>query len=137
MECRLSSNSGSWSCQVSIRWEFDATGKRKDEVSEELFGPRITSKADVEMRLRQAQATVLNPQNSANLYLAMTEDSIGAGASGSGTLSFSKNVVCVDLEGPDLTDLSFIDLPGILLYIPSSATKLINVQGSFRMPKTK
>lgn len=27
-------------------------------------------------------------------------------------LDFSRNVVCIDIWGPGLTDLSFIDLPG-------------------------
>lgn len=27
-------------------------------------------------------------------------------------LLFSRNIVCVDLQGPDLVDLAFIDLPG-------------------------
>ena len=47
----------------------------------------------------------------------------GAGAAGDGIgngrasaillAEAGANVVCVDLEGPDLTDLAFIDLPGV------------------------
>jgi hypothetical protein len=33
------------------------------------------------------------------------------------TKSFSRDVVCVDLQGPELTDLSFIDLPGMSLVV--------------------
>jgi hypothetical protein len=115
MECRLTQSSGPWSCKVSIRWEYDASGdNRNEEVSEVEFGPPISDPDDVELRLRQAQAAVLNPLMSAKSFLNMTEDDMdGDNASNTKPLSFSRNVVCVDLEGEDLTDLSFIDLPGI------------------------
>lgn len=95
MECRLSSAEKDWSCQISIRWEFEDDGKRKEETSEVKFGDLITNKSDVEPALRRAQEKILNPSGTGN------------------PLQFSKNVVCVDLQGPDLTDLSFIDLPGL------------------------
>lgn len=110
MECRLSSSSGPWSCQVSIRWEFDEQGKPADDVFEVIFGSTITEKADVELRIRQAQAAVLNMTIAEQDFLTKTEVELKEGLRGA--LPFSKNVVCVDLEGPNLTDLSFIDLPG-------------------------
>jgi len=115
MECRLSLSSGPWSCKVSIRWEFGEDGKRMDEVFEEAFGSRITEKTQVELRIRQAQAAILNPGViDRGCFLRMAEDQIRNGVVGTKALSFSRNVVCVDLEGPHLTDLSFIDLPGSL-----------------------
>jgi hypothetical protein len=115
MECRLTrSPPGSpWSCKVYIRWEYDSSGTKRDEVSEEAFGSIISDPADVEMRLRKAQAAVLNPHIPLKDVLDKTEDEIGELNAG-GKTRFSRNVVCVDLEGEDLTDLSFIDLPGIL-----------------------
>lgn len=111
MECRLSSTSGPWSCQVSIRWEFDAHGKRLEKVHEEPFGDVITRKSDVELALRRAQAAVLNPAAGVAEFVDADVEELRSGKA----LPFSRNVVCVDLEGPDLTDLSFIDLPGEFL----------------------
>ena len=50
-----------WSCQVSIRWEFEPNGHRAKKVREETFGAAIHNKAEVELHLRRAQAAVLNP----------------------------------------------------------------------------
>ena len=60
MECRLSRAEEDWSCQISIRWEYDDYGDRLSEVREVPFGPRLTSKTDVEPTLRRAQAAILN-----------------------------------------------------------------------------
>jgi hypothetical protein len=120
----------------SIRWEFEDSGKRKGEVSEILFGSRMVKKEDVEMRLRQAQTAVLNPQVPAEQFLGMSEDEMKNGVRGNDPLLFSKNVVCVDLEGPELTDLSFIDLPGTLVVISPCALNSSPAQVSFKMPQT-
>jgi hypothetical protein len=116
MECRLSSSSVPWSCRISIRREYDKNGKRLDKVREEQFGQVLTSKDDVELALRRAQAAVLNvdiPHAKNFSYAARRSKEWTAKATES--TPFSRNVVCVDLEGPELTDLSFIDLPGALL----------------------
>jgi hypothetical protein len=87
--------------------------KPLDKVSEVRFGPLITDKGHVELALRRAQAAVLNPSLPDTSFLACSVDELKNGARGNQrTLPFSRNVVCVDLEGPSLTDLNFIDLPG-------------------------
>ncbi len=50
-----------WACIVKIRSEVDAAGQKLKQVKEELFGPTISDKQDVEMRVRLAQKAVLNP----------------------------------------------------------------------------
>lgn len=113
MECRLSSSSGPWSCRVSIRREYDNAGKRLHEVSETQFGEIITEKEEVELALRRAQLAVLNPHIPHAKILSSSLETLKEwSAKSSEAQPFSRNVVCVDLEGPDLTDLSFIDLPG-------------------------
>ena len=103
MECRLSSSSGPWSCQVSIRWEFDKNDKPLDKVYEEPFGALVTDKADVELALRRAQAAVLNPTVSTVSFLTYSPEDLKNGVrSSQRTMQFSRNVVCVDLEGPEL-----------------------------------
>lgn len=113
MECRLASSSGPWSCTVSIRREFDNAGKPLTEVSEVRFGDIIRNKSEVELALRRAQLAILNPQMSHAKILSSTIEQLKElSAQSSKSLPFSRNVICVDLEGPELTDLSFIDLPG-------------------------
>ena len=124
MECRLSSAPAPdtpWSCQISIRWEFDEAGRPLDNVREDKFGPKLTDKTEVEVMLRRAQAAVLSPSIPSEHFvradLAALVDGRGGllggrTVGGFGTLLFSKNVIVVDVVGPELVDLSFVDLPG-------------------------
>lgn len=114
IECRLQSFAGSWSCKISVRYEFDAAGKPLDDISETAFGEVITEKADIEPALRRAQFAVLNPHISIDKILPMSIPALNVISSvpNGKALKFSRNVVCVDIRGPGLTDLSFIDLPG-------------------------
>lgn len=112
MECRLSSSSGPWQCRISIRREYDKH-KRLDDIQETQFGEVIYEKANVELALRKAQLAVLNPAIPVHKILNSTLEDLNKWSSESTEKNpFSRNVVCVDLEGPELTDLSFIDLPG-------------------------
>lgn len=116
MECRLSSSSGPWKCQVLIRWEFDKSGKPLSKISEVPFGSHDIRHEDVELVLRRAQTAVLYPAYDASYFSDMTSERLSSFVNdNSDALRFSRNVVCIDLEGPDLTDLSFIDLPGQFL----------------------
>lgn len=113
MECRLTYAPDDWSCQIKIRWEYDEDDDRYDEVSEEDFGPLLRDKAQVEPMLRRAQAAVLNPHLPWDVFEEMSDEELRAPKIGDKSpLLFSRNVVCVELSGPDLVDLSFVDLPG-------------------------
>ncbi|TFK84004.1 hypothetical protein K466DRAFT_239334 [Polyporus arcularius HHB13444] len=128
MECRLANTPDSWSCQISIRWEFDINGDRVDEVSEVLFGTRFTEKEDVEPMLRRAQAAILNPTVPLSHFLDIDIQALRAGDTkvpGAKPLAFSRNVICVDLAGPDLVDLSFVDLPGIVQNAEPEVVQLV------------
>ncbi|KAJ6557932.1 P-loop containing nucleoside triphosphate hydrolase protein [Mycena capillaripes] len=114
MECRLSSSTSAWSCRISIRLEFDEFGRARQEIEEYRFIDIITSKDEVEVALRRAQFAVLNPSVPFGQILEMSPQDLKNGIPGKEPLLFSRNVVCVDLEGPDLTDLMFLDLPGII-----------------------
>ncbi len=84
-----------------------------DDISETPFGGLITDKSAVESLLRRAQLSVLNPGIPIEKILhAATEELTKWSEQSQKMQPFSRNVVCVDLSGPDLTDLSFIDLPG-------------------------
>lgn len=80
-----------------------------EEVVEEEFGPLITNKADVELALRRAQCAVLNPKVATEKFSKASADQIKLCKN---EWAFSQNTVCLDLFGPDLTDLAFVDLPG-------------------------
>ncbi|KAI0041019.1 P-loop containing nucleoside triphosphate hydrolase protein [Auriscalpium vulgare] len=125
MECRMAYRKGTWSCQVSIRWEFDGTDRPLEEISEVQFGNEIHDKNLVELALRRAQFAVLHPDVEVDKVLSMSHKSLRKGIAGSVALPFSRNVVCVDLEGPDMTDLSFIDLPGLIQNEDDHLVKLV------------
>lgn len=113
MELRLASSTSPWSCQLSIRLEYDPDGKPKNEVHEVLFGDVFYDKEKVEPMLRRAQAAVLHPDVPVGQVLTAPMEDIQKGhVGGAKSLKFSRNAVCLDLAGPELTDLSFIDLPG-------------------------
>ena len=81
-------------------------------VEEVDFGPRLLDKSKVETMLRRAQAAVLNPSRPLSEFLAIDERDKRLTTKEENQYQFSRNVVCVDLTGPDLGDLSFVDLPG-------------------------
>ena len=114
MECRLHSNSPQWKCQVRLRRETDEAGQRIP-VTEEDFGPPIYDKSLLEEMIRRAQLATLNPSVPAKFFESFDTKSLPSGQKPPNSdrqLAFSSNVVCLDLHGPDLPDLSFIDLPG-------------------------
>ncbi|KAI9058580.1 hypothetical protein FKP32DRAFT_1761408 [Trametes sanguinea] len=125
MECRLAHSPDDWSCQISIRWEFDDYGERLGETYEVLFGPRITLKADVEPLLRRAQAAILHGLMSDEELDQFAREGAKSMGAAKKTLAFSRNTICVDLEGPDLVDLSFVDLPGIVANADSDIVRLV------------
>ena len=116
MECRLASSSEAWTCQVSIRWEFDKHGRPQEKVTEQKFGMPLKDKAEVELVLRRAQAAVLNPKAQPNKFANISAEML---RNMPNELAFSRNAVCLDISGPELTDLAFVDLPGALMQ-PSS-----------------
>ncbi len=115
MECRLiHSAEDPWKCQVSLRIEYnDDTGKRLADVREKKFGPVVTDPSLLEDVLRRAQLAVLNPSIDHGKFVDFDLSRLGPDPplGSSRQLQFSKNIVCLDLSGPDVTDLSFIDLP--------------------------
>lgn len=111
IECRMADSSEPWACHISIRWEFDDNGSPRDKVQELAFGEAIIDPKDVEPALRQAQAAVLNPSAPTSGFLGMTDVMLKKRFP-QNELMFSRNAVCIDLSGPGLVDLAFVDLPG-------------------------
>lgn len=119
MEVNLMTRLGSWSCRISLRIEYDASGQRAEDTHIHTFGPELTQPDDVELYLRRAQAAVLNYYNDPNSVEAYANKSKAELQGthqpkmfGVATPKFSKNTVVVDISQPDGADLSFVDLPG-------------------------
>ncbi|KAH9915934.1 P-loop containing nucleoside triphosphate hydrolase protein [Epithele typhae] len=143
MEFRLSRspNGAPWSCQVRIRWEFDEHGHRLEVPHEEAFGSRVEDKRVVEALLRAAQEAVLNPSVPVSHFVGLAgelqspspppQSQRGARSASKGSaymgksLPFSRNVICVEVSGPDLADLWFVDLPGIVQNADPEIIKLV------------
>jgi hypothetical protein len=106
----MSATSAPWQCRISIRWEYTTKGERLREVRETPFGQVLTRTGDIELALRQATAAVLNPHIDPGMF--STYDKAALKAKGEKQLHFSRNTIVVDISGPGLTDLSFVDLPG-------------------------
>ncbi|KAL1943454.1 hypothetical protein VTO73DRAFT_4529 [Trametes versicolor] len=115
MEIRLSSSNGSWTCRISLRWEYDEHRKPLTQHKEVPFGDPFSDKSQLELMLRRAQTAVLNQNHDPSYFIDKEGETLKLLAKGA-KQSFSRNVVCVDISGPGLPDLSFIDLPGIIQY---------------------
>lgn len=111
MEIRLSSSNGAWTCRISLRWEYDEHRKPLTQHKEVPFGDPFSDKSQLELMLRRAQTAVLNQNYDPSYFLDKEGETLKLLAKGA-KQSFSRNVVCVDINGPGLPDLSFIDLPG-------------------------
>lgn len=106
-ECHLSSSEGSWHAQVSIRLAVDNYGNLLQRPMIKRFGDVIISKCDVEDRIKRAQLAILNPNTTAEDFLT-----VDLPFSEANELRFSKNSIILDISGPGVDDLAFVDLPG-------------------------
>ncbi|CAA7263847.1 unnamed protein product [Cyclocybe aegerita] len=119
MECIMSSDASSWSCTISLRTEYDTQGRPQIHQTED-FVREILNESSVELWVRRAQAAILNPHRPRSDFLTMSEEelkrlnSANSQNPDSQTLKFSKNVVVVHVKDPGATDLSFVDLPGLI-----------------------
>ncbi|KAG8697349.1 hypothetical protein FRC09_007916 [Ceratobasidium sp. 395] len=68
----------------------------------------LTSRDEVQERIRRAQLAILNPTIDSLSFLTSDENAQYR------SRSFSQNCVIVELSGNQLSDLNFVDLPGII-----------------------
>ncbi|KAJ7689053.1 P-loop containing nucleoside triphosphate hydrolase protein [Mycena rosella] len=113
MECTMSSSAETWSCNISLRIDYNRHGVKTETVTHS-FGPTITDKATVELWLRRAQAAILSPHIPHNDFFTKTDAELRNAPPDVDRLAFSKNAVLVVLCDPTITDLSFVDLPGLI-----------------------
>lgn len=102
----MSSSSAPWRAVVSIRRIVDNNGKPLDRQTLTPFGTPISDRTDVEMRIRQAQQALLNPDMPMEMFLT------SRGMSKPSALRFTRNSIVVEIKGQGVDDLAFVDLPG-------------------------
>ena len=113
----MSSETESWSCSIQIRNEFDSMGSPLTRVETKDFVV-IYDKSQMELAIRRAQVAVLSPHMEPTYFLGMSATQLkDFVAHDPECLKFSKNVVQINVRDPEATDLSFVDLPGLLLSV--------------------
>ncbi|KAG8918972.1 hypothetical protein FRC01_001550 [Tulasnella sp. 417] len=108
MECRLQYGQV-WSCKVSLRFHVDRSGRQLATIRDVPFGPTLFNAEDVEKILRRAQRAILRPELDPTLFLDDSDLHVFGVP-----LTFSGNCVCIQVAGPNVPDLYFYDLPGII-----------------------
>jgi hypothetical protein len=111
IECSISQSTGSWSCTISLRFDYKLNGTLSHQPVTD-FGHPLTSRGDVGIWLRRAQAAILNPHIDSETFHNKSYQELREASSDRRTLKFSRNAVVVDIQDPDATSLSFVDLPG-------------------------
>ncbi|KAK0220838.1 P-loop containing nucleoside triphosphate hydrolase protein [Armillaria nabsnona] len=114
MECTMLSSSSTWSCTIYLNIKYGTDGSELAIPDKAQFGPVITDKDAVELWIRRAQAAILCRHRPKEDFINMSKEDLHNLATIEQMLLFSRNIVQVELRDPDLTDLSFIDLPGII-----------------------
>lgn len=116
-----------WSCIVSINtrynWyngQFGQDPWVEKDIPTEVEFARTTSKAELEILIKRAQIAVLNPGSAPSNFL--DEDFPEENA-----VTFSPNIVNLDISGPHLPTLSLYDLPGIISQSESGEKHLIQL----------
>ncbi|KZV84495.1 P-loop containing nucleoside triphosphate hydrolase protein [Exidia glandulosa HHB12029] len=106
-------------CIVALRFIEHEDGTAINPVRNVPFGAVMLDKAEVEQRLRRAQLAILQPSKNSNEYLDMSDDEL-SDVEQSG---FSRNYISLQITGPDVPDLSFVDLPGIIASVKDASSR--------------
>ncbi|KAL0066769.1 hypothetical protein AAF712_006160 [Marasmius tenuissimus] len=115
MECTTSTAS-TWSCDIYLRENYDANGNELSQPRRPDFKSGITNPGELELWIRRAQAAVLclGHRSPSEFHKMNADETKALLESDEKALHFSKNIVGVDVKGPDATPLTFIDLPGLI-----------------------
>lgn len=80
------------------------------------FGPEINDPEKVEITIRRAQLAILNPSVDAAKFVDydIPDKEVERPLGSMKQMAFSRNVVVLEISGPEVTDLTLVDLPGII-----------------------
>lgn len=98
-----------WSCSIKLRIDHDISGAKLNDVRIIPFGDKVVSRKKLDKLLRKAQEEILKPE-----VITDNKSSALSTANGNTNLEFSKNTICIEVAGPGMTSLSFVDLPGVI-----------------------
>ncbi|QRV99644.1 myxovirus resistance protein [Ceratobasidium sp. AG-Ba] len=112
IECRLRHTPGVWEARVFLR--FDSSSNRRGD-TDIPFGETLTDKSAVQDRIARAQKAVLCPDIDSKRFL--NEDLEPRGR------SFTRDTVVIEVFGKELSDLTFVDLPGLIANSSDSLTE--------------
>ncbi|KAF3903239.1 Dynamin-1 [Dactylellina cionopaga] len=105
----------SWHCTISLRFHKRYIKKRGDPWVDtnyqQCFFMRVDNPDNVESSLVRAQNAILNPSRQWDEFAAQLPS---LAANQPTEVPFSPNVICMEITGPGIPNLSFIDLPGII-----------------------
>ena len=106
-----------WRCSINIQQEYyyHTDGPNDPGRFRKRDGPTVVShfftvnnKSELEPMLRKAQLAILNPRDDPQKFLSIDLTS----ASLPRQVPFSPNVISLEIQGPNLPELYFYDLPG-------------------------
>ncbi|KAF3922135.1 Dynamin [Arthrobotrys entomopaga] len=112
-----------WNCQISLRFHKkyvkrkNSKGDPWEETAHQQFNFMIVrDPEDVETALIKAQLAILNPSRPWGEFVDIPVTYTGPALAGTETteVPFSPNVICMEITGYNVPNLSFIDLPGII-----------------------
>ena len=110
-------NGATWLCSISIQQEYyfhtdgpDDPGRfrKRDGQIDPMHFYTVTKKSELEAMLRKAQLAILNPRDDPQKFVSIDL----ASTSLPRQVPFSPNVISLEIQGPNLPELYFYDLPG-------------------------
>ncbi|KAG8832078.1 hypothetical protein FRC17_002087 [Serendipita sp. 399] len=105
--CQMTqSKGGRWRCKISLIREVATEGPDGEATTRVLFGEEIFDRQSVCDRIKRAQVAILHPEVDPDEFLGNYEYPRSKG--------FSSDAILVEITGPDVIDLSFVDLPGLI-----------------------
>lgn len=107
MQCTLTRADGPWSCDINLRFAYDANGKARTSPISVAF-KTVSHPKEVEIWLRRAQAAILCPDTDPSEFYKKSAEDLKRIQ----TLPFSLNTIELLVRDPEGTDLCFVDLPG-------------------------
>ncbi|KAF8315707.1 P-loop containing nucleoside triphosphate hydrolase protein [Clavulina sp. PMI_390] len=111
-ECTMIQTPDPWKCAVYLRFKYDSYGQPLTGGQRQMpFGGTIEDPAEVKDRVARAQLAILNPDlGNANF----PESFLTGEPPTTSAITFSGNTIVLKVSGPEVVDLSFVDLPGII-----------------------
>jgi hypothetical protein len=107
----MSNSDDPWRCDVYLRFKYDSqnhplAGGQKQDMP---FGGSLYTREEVQDRVRRAQLAILNPKLDDPDF---PQSFLTSEPPSRSEITFSRNIIVLKVSGPDIVDLSFVDLPG-------------------------